>query len=279
MKPVTPHRKAQSQAVAVSEVPKWVLPVIRHVCRALGAPAAPHHVFAGVSSILTLPAPRSEDPKVSSEEPRDINISALIIVVFLLVITRLTGNEMPAAEFTRLRGLAIASIGECGISEAVGEVADTENVVARVGTWMRDIGAKGWTELDWFANVGEGSGLGIAELEPGEDGEDDVDDDEPVYRGASPIVGRLDLSLNDEDVNVLRPGLGTMVSPRHFFVGSSSDQAFRCIWLSSSDDKQMQDRVDYLSEHRVREYQTWKKDILLQCEEIENLRQMDEAAN
>ena len=41
----------------------------------------------------------------------------------------------------------------------------------------------------------------------------------------------------------------------------------------------MQDRVDFLSESRMRKYQAWKKDILLRCDEIENARKMDEVAN
>ena len=41
----------------------------------------------------------------------------------------------------------------------------------------------------------------------------------------------------------------------------------------------MQDKVDFLSESRMREYQAWKKDILLRCDEIESAREMDEAAD
>lgn len=211
LKPTTPRKKAKSQATLASDVPKWVMPTIRHLCRALGAPAAPHHVFAGVSSILTLPAPRV-DLENASEEPQSVNISALIIVVYLLVVTRLTGNEMPAREFTRLRGLAIASLRDSRITETVEEVADSDHVIRCVGSWMKDIGVKGWTELDWFANVGEGSGLGIVEALSDNDEEDDSENEEAGHRGTNSIVERVDLDLDDEDPSILRPGLGTMVS-------------------------------------------------------------------
>lgn len=38
-----------------AEVPSWIMPTIRQLCSKLGGPAAPPHVLAGVSSVLTLP--------------------------------------------------------------------------------------------------------------------------------------------------------------------------------------------------------------------------------
>ena len=210
LKPTTPHKKAKSQVTLASDAPKWVMPTIRHLCRALGAPAAPHHVYAGVSSILTLPAPRV-DAATTTDEPGVLDISALIIVVYLLVVTRLTGNEMPAREFTRLRGLAIASIKDSKITEAAEEVADSDHVILSVGGWMKDIGVKGWTELDWFANVGEGTGLGMAEA-VSDDEENDSENEKAGRRGTNFITERVDLNCDDEDLSILKPGLGTMVS-------------------------------------------------------------------
>lgn len=251
-----------------------MLPTIRHVCKALGAPAAPHHIFAGVSSILTLPAPRTGAEEASKEESSDVNVPALIIVVYLLVVTRLTGKEMSAQEFTRLRGLAIASIRESGIEEASEEAADSDSVITSIVSWMRDIGAKGWTELDWFANIGEGAGLEIAE--PGDDDEakEASELNEIDHEVADPLVGRMDISLDDGDASILRPGLGTMV---RFALDVLCFNASAV--LISANREQMQDRVDYLSEPKIREYEAWKKGILLRCEEIERTRQMDELAD
>ena len=217
LKSATPRRKANPQRAIASEVPQWVMPTIRHLCRALGAPAAPHHVLAGVSSILTLPAPRSDDKAASYGGLESTNISALIIVVYLLVVTRLTGKEMPAQDFTRLRGLAIAAIRESRIKEPIGEVADSEKVVASVQSWMREVGSKGWTELDWFANVTEGAGLGTLEPDDGEDVESDPDDDGRNDREANLIVGTMNAAFDDGDMKILRPGLGTMVSLHRLF--------------------------------------------------------------
>lgn len=37
----------------------------------------------------------------------------------------------------------------------------------------------------------------------------------------------------------------------------------------------MRDQVDYLSDHRRREYQVWKKEILIQIEKLKNSQAMD----
>ena len=142
------------------------------------------------------------------------------MVVFLLVFTRLSGKEMPAEEFIRLRGLAITSIQDSGIPEASEEVADSDEVVTSVVNWMRNIGAQGWTELDWFANVGEGTGLGVVEPQVMDEAQDGSEAD-VNHRLSDSLVGNVDLVSDDEDENVLRPGLGTMVSS-----ASDVDHAF-----------------------------------------------------
>ena len=202
-------RGSHGQQSFASEVPEWVMSLIRHLCKALGAPAAPPHVFAGVSSILTLPAPNQKDNETMRDSTEKVNVSALIIVVYLLVRTRLNGVSTPPEEFIRQRSLAIDAIQASGIKEAVAEVSDGSEVVPRIMSWMREISSNGWTELDWFANVREGSGLSV---DAGDAAADDVSGDE---RGdllkTNSIVKHLDFE-EDEDPNVLRPGLGTMVS-------------------------------------------------------------------
>lgn len=201
-------RRSRHPNAFVSEVPRWVMPLIRHLCRAFGAPAAPHHVFAGVTSILTLPAPYRADHEGKKASSRQVNVSALVIMVYLLVSTRLSGASIPPEEFVRQRTLAVETIRSSGIDEAVKEVADGSDVVARIMGWGREISSNGWAELDWFANVPEGAGLSLDEGreerdEAPEDGEDDV-------RPSTSIVKHLDFD-EDEDQSILRPGLGTMV--------------------------------------------------------------------
>ena len=198
-----------SQPADAREIPPWVMPLIRHLCKAFNAPAAPPHVFAGLSSILTLPAPGRADRKARLDQGENINISALIIVVYLLVATRLTGIATPPEEFIRQRTLAIAAIKSSEIPEAVAEVADGTDAAARIMSWMREISSNHWTELDWFANVREGSGLGLSTKPV--DGEEDSEDEIRYHKPSYSIVEGLDFD-EDENPDVLRPGLGTMVS-------------------------------------------------------------------
>lgn len=195
------------------------MPLIRHLCKAFNAPAAPPHVFAGVSSILTLPAPGQGDGKSLLNSEEEINVSALIIVVYLLVATRLTGIATPPEEFIRQRNQAVAAIKGSEIPEAVAEVADGTDAAARIMSWMREISSNRWTELDWFANVRESSGLGLS-TEP-VDGEEDSEDEIRHHKPSSSMVEGLDLD-EDESPDILRPGLGTMVSAVESFASRES---------------------------------------------------------
>lgn len=184
------------------------MPLIRYICKALGAPAAPHHVFAGVSSILTLPAPNQEDRRTERDHVEHVNVAALVIAVYVLVYTRLSGVSMTPEEFIRQRTAAIQAIQGSGIQEAIDEASNGSDVAARVNNWMREVSSKGWTELDWFANVPEGCGLS---LDTGPAEADEVSGDErEVLLHRSSIVERLEID-DDEDHGILRPGLGTMV--------------------------------------------------------------------
>ncbi|KZF19426.1 hypothetical protein L228DRAFT_263754 [Xylona heveae TC161] len=51
------------------KVPLWVMPMVRHVCKTLETPAAPPHVYAGVSSVL--PRFQEEDSHKDGREKRD----------------------------------------------------------------------------------------------------------------------------------------------------------------------------------------------------------------
>jgi len=197
------------------------MPLVRYICKALGAPAAPHHVFAGVSSILTLPAPNQENRRIERDPVEQVNVAALVIAVYVLVYTRLSGVSMTPEEFIRQRTAAIEAIQGSGLQEAVDEASDTSDVAARVNTWMREVSSNGWTELDWFANVPEGCGLS---LETRAAGADKVSGDEcEDLLHSSSIVERLEID-DDEVHNVLRPGLGTMVGkafvPKRKLIGS-----------------------------------------------------------
>lgn len=199
--------------------------VIRQLCKGFAAPAAPPHVFAGVSSINS----SIKSIHGTGTESIGVKLPALLVAVFLVVYTRLSGVETPTDEYSRRIRLALATVGE-----SVDGNADIENVGEEdVNLCMRKIGEQQWTRMDWFANIPIGSGVG----EPGDESgpteiqvETDIEDDLLVVNRRVkgwPVVSEKEY---------LQPGLGTM----------------------------MQDKVDYLSDERRRDYQHWKKDILSQ---------------
>jgi len=132
----------------------------------------------------------------------------LVIAVYVLVYTRLSGVSMTPEEFIRQRAAGIEAIQGSGMQEAIDEASNGSDVAARVNIWMREVSSKGWTELDWFANVPEGCGLSL-DTGPAGTGGVSGDEREDLLHSSS-IVERLEVD-DDEDYNVLRPGLGTMV--------------------------------------------------------------------
>lgn len=207
------------------------MPVIRHICKALGAPAAPHHIFAGVSSILTLPAPNQEDRRTERDPVEQVNVAAVVIAVYVLVYTRLSGVPMTPQEFIRQRTAAIHAIQGSGIQEAIDEASNGSDITTCVNNWMREVSGNGWIELDWFANVSEGCGLSL-DAGPGDADGLSGDDREDLLHSSS-IVERLEVD-DDENYNILRPGLGTMVGKA--FVPESKLIGCRCKteWTTSA---------------------------------------------
>lgn len=179
------------------------MPMIRRLCNALEAPAAPPHVYAGVSSILTLPAPLQAVP-VRLDEPKKDKIPAMMVAVYLFVTTRLSGVEITPGEYSQVRGTALEMLNSIDAGQADIEVVDGGDV----DEWLREIRDRGWTSLDWFENVGEGTGLGLDGIRVANGAsEDDLGSEQEKM----PMKQSL-ISLDRSKKNTLQAGLGTMVS-------------------------------------------------------------------
>ncbi len=205
LKPTIPRRTTPRHPRTTSEIPKWVMPTIRQLCKTLGAPKASPHVFVGVSSILTLPSPREEDSTASiAASSREIKTPALIIAVLFIVTTRLSGVETRADEYSRQRAKALALL-----RDSATEQEDREQVKdADVNDCMKEIRDKGWTDLDWFANIPIGGGLAAVEAENIE-GEASADE-EGIGQALIPSKNNSD-DLRGSNDTCLQAGLGTMV--------------------------------------------------------------------
>lgn len=216
------------------------MPTIRQLCRSLNAPAAPHHVFAGVSSILSSLAQSRRAPTVS--------VPGLIIVVFILVTTRLTGVETKPEEFLQLRERAMNEVRSALSDRSIPVSCE----LGDIDECMRQVGEYNWTDMDWFNNIDVGSGVGTNEGHLSEDDQAvqrEEGDNEEGHRILPLQMQTVDDLEDDDDPGYLQPGLGTM----------------------------MNESVDWLSDAKRRSYEEWKSKILLQMEELQ-AQQQDEMA-
>ncbi len=205
LRPDTRQRKThQRLSTSDSEAPAWIMPVIRQLCDKMGAPAAPHHIFAGVSSILA-----------AQEQQSAVKIPALIVAVYILVTTRLAGTETVPDEYRNRRALALDIVKDAARKdEADMEVGNVDN--ADIDNCMREVKDQKWTQMDWFGNITPGSGVGLDE--GAEDDEDGSDDEEADERVLLPVARRTTGQRDSLEQDYLQAGLGTMVRDSFLFL-------------------------------------------------------------
>ena len=242
-------KKARTNDNDTPDLPHWVMPAIRVLCQRMLLPAAPHHVFAGVASIT------------SSWETalwKELKIPALVVAVLLLVKTRLAGVKTSTDEYEQQKSIALETLKDFG-----GNATEEEEIgLHDVDEYTRQMGENRWIEMDWFINIPIGAELDVdCSLEdvPGNDPGDDQLEEEQLLSVQRSKARSKDVTDHD----YLQPGLGTMVSLLVRYQNSK---------LTTH---QMQNRVDYLSDDRTREYQEWKINILAQIDELEATNKMD----
>ncbi|KAL8894303.1 MAG: hypothetical protein Q9192_004433, partial [Flavoplaca navasiana] len=228
-------RKRKREITISDQEPAWVIKDIRRLCKQLGAPAATPHVFAGVSSILTFPAPNQDAmTEKDLERLRSLSIEPLIVGVYTLVRTRLSGVEMDPSTFLEQSATALSILSQLRSEGGTSTIIDPKSVIE----WMQEIKRGCWTDLDWLKNIEEGNGLGFdgAESTHLEDSDAGISDE-----GEPAIPGSHKSRRHEAEKPYLQPGLNTM----------------------------MQARVDYLSDEKRADYRVWKKGILARIDRIE----------
>ncbi|KAL8888827.1 MAG: hypothetical protein Q9215_003818 [Flavoplaca cf. flavocitrina] len=237
-------RKRKRELTISDQEPAWVIKDIRGLCKQLGAPAATPHVFAGVSSILTVPAPNQDAmTEKDLEKLRSLSIEPLIVGVYTLVRTRLSGVEMDPSTFLEQSATALTILSQLRRDGGTPTTMDPKSVIE----WMQEIKRGCWTDLDWLKNIEEGNGLSFdgAESTNLEDSDaSNSDEGEPA------IPASHKSRRHEAEKPYLQPGLNTM----------------------------MQARVDYLSDEKRADYQVWKKGILARIDRIEKAERAREHA-
>lgn len=179
--------------------------VIRGLCKRFEAPAAPPHVYAGVSSVLTFSAP--VDHSIEDEHMKRLQrlgVEALIVAVYILVRTRLSGVETDTNRYPAERDEILDILGELRSVEEPSDVLDP----TKVDEWMREIQRGQWLEMDWFENIGQGAGL---DLDHAQGRKSDVSDDSDIDGDEDFLVTKHRSDRFTVKKPFLQPGLGTMV--------------------------------------------------------------------
>ena len=198
----------------------------------MDAPAATPHIYAGVSSILKDVHEQRPHPKVI--------VPALIVVLFVMVTTRLSGSATNPTEYRKVRQQSCAVVKE-SLAKIRGDlIAWDENDVDDCMGQLRELH---WTDMDWFRNIQLGSGLdgsdaGSSEAE--KEFETMEEEADPIQWGAPSL---LDLTTED----FLQPGLGTM----------------------------MDERLDFLSDAKNASVERWRAKMIRRIAELERTESVD----
>ncbi|EXJ55359.1 hypothetical protein A1O7_08286 [Cladophialophora yegresii CBS 114405] len=242
---------------AAEDAPRYVMPLIRRLCRTFATPLLAPHVYTGVCVVLKLDGlwgDAAHDALGEKEHDLEEKITGLLIALYLMTLTRMQrASKMTTAVY------------KATCARAVEVLAYTPGVKGVEG-WIRRINQRGYARgQEWFGSVPER----VFEFDPdaggdgAEEGEEDEDDDgfgqeEEIHEDDDVdgddddliISGRrrrrrnsteLDDEVAEDPEGVLLPGLHTM----------------------------MHLGVDFLGDERIREFEKWKKQFLQRLDRLD----------
>lgn len=134
-----------------------------------------------------------------------MSVEALIVAVYILVRTRLSGSGLDTKDYALQRDKALAIVSEIRHGDNQGVTLES----GVVNEWLVEIARGCWRELDWFTNVEEGADAGAraSEVEDSDKHDSSHTDDDEGF-----VSRNRGLDWQTEEASFLQPGLGTMVS-------------------------------------------------------------------
>ena len=235
------------------EVPDFVMPLVRHLCKEFDMREAAPHVFAGARSVLnerqqyamadvdeTSSSAKKQKigdrTRTSTEGQRTIEdhvIPALVVALYVATTIKMSGrNEEGSLEH---RDSVVGAAKEYCDERQIATSRDWHEDVKNISAQAQNT----WSKMEWYHNVPEPR---AAEVD-GEPAEDEDEDD--AYSKSIKLPYKTPLrrkekhgAVKKDDAGAagLLPGLGTMFQPA----------------------------VDWLSDERRADYARWKKEILRQ---------------
>lgn len=262
--------------VSAPGVPEFGMPLLRHVCKALGVPAAAPHVLVGAQAALKELSSRAaarrkqenssrkrrktpqsakstrsvrSEPEAEEEEKDAIATDqwpALLVALTISVVEKMLVEENP-----NLRKEAIDAAKEFCKEHRETIGADLRSIGKDVDFYALEADDSGWLEMEWFANVPENT-ISTDQDDEVEDSAMEVDEEgltpaKSVRPSKTPLRrkekhgGKLVNGIESVGAAGLLPGLGTMFQPA----------------------------LDWLSEERRREFSAWKKGIMKEIMAVE----------
>ena len=300
---------ASKSSTKVEEAPKWTISLLRRICTHLSISNQPApHAYTGSCIILRRarlwpPAHAEQAPTESSEAndhlPEDV--PALILGIFLLVLTKMQKGEMTDAMYENVSGLAIR-LTRSALNEPDPQPSGTEataldpaKLKTRIEHWIREISEKEWCEgEDWWDSVPDeilelpaslktkrafgannahvlalgDSARGMAVDENGDNNDHDEDDDDlntslrAVLRHSARHQRRTDPTLD--------PALHTTDQDSDFTSDDDEiDEAVGDNVLLPGLGTMLQDAVDWTSRERRTAGKRWKEGILRRIKALE----------
>jgi hypothetical protein len=251
---------------------------ITALCTRLDVPKALRHVLAGFSSIC-------EAPEYAGVRSR--SLYAIVIAVAILVIERLApygeGNNIQVGNIRWQRG--------AGYKAKQNEVLDVLEEVAGVGVsakglirahvddWVQKMSLGGFRRWTWMADIPDGVGTGGS-------GKGRVEVPGMMKAKGSPAKPKETKSkkrkaeapppVPEPKLNPEAPSKKTKTSVAKTTIPESNPKpkpkprmmAKKPIEQGGGGGKMLQERVDYLSEKKVKEFEIWKKIVLERCDAI-----------
>lgn len=218
-----------------SLVPRWVEAVIRYLCKQTQTTSHRPHILSGVESIIIL-------KKSSGKPQKELQIPALIIAIWLLVVSKFSQSEklsLTTFKQTEAREYLLNAKNYQELLKTVGDSSEAwqgwESFEDKdIDAWREELSSLPLKEMDWWRNM-----------------EDFISKD-PVREAGAPSELDEDIEMedgdDDEDTN----------QPEQKYPQKARVKL---------------DKYDYLSQERRQEYANWKNKILLQISTMIALEQ------
>lgn len=245
--PVTSTGKRKVGQIARAELPNYVMPMIRQLCKEFDIPEAAPHCLAGVQSVWHVEADGATAPKrrkIANAQETAGELSgnnelllATIVAIFLVVLNEMHSAERSDLEIEEHTTKAIDTVLQyCDDNTSnSSQQCTSEDLLTDVDNLLHNAN---WTPMEWYLNIPRQD---LDALQTEVDAQLNLE----VRPAKTPLRRKEKHASRDTEDEPgaagLLPGLGTMFQPA----------------------------LDWLSEERRAEYVVWKQGIMSEIDSLE----------